>query len=65
VKHSFLGLLVAVIATATPVSRLAGSSQAVAPRPQDYGLLQSKADSDERRGPIDALERQAPQLAKA
>ena len=33
--------------------------------PQDYGLLRSRADSDERRAPIYALERQAPGLAKA
>ena len=32
---------------------------------QDYGLLRWKTDSDERWAPINALKRQAPQLAKA
>ena len=33
--------------------------------PQDYGLLQSKTDSDERWAPINALKARAPELAKA
>ena len=33
--------------------------------PQDYGLLRSKPDSDERWAPITALKSQAPELAKA
>ncbi len=37
----------------------------VAALAQDYGLFRSKADSDERRAPINALKGQAPSLAKA
>jgi hypothetical protein len=33
--------------------------------PQDYGLLRSKTDSDERWAPITALKAQAPELARA
>src|SRR5512143_1217164 len=33
--------------------------------PQDYGLLRSKPDSDERWAPISALKSQASELAKA
>lgn len=40
-------------------------ASAAASRPQDYGLLTSKTDSDERWAPITALKRVAPQLAKA
>jgi predicted peptidase len=60
-----VGMAAAVALAYPALTSFTGSGNSLAAPAQDYGLLPGKPDSDERWAPINALKRQAPQLAKA